>query len=167
MRFQCRCPLILLSKDMCSNSNAIAQIVAECTFLPFVFIGHCLYTFIAIVLAKYVNILYLLDPQLLACTPIKLDNLINLTHAWASFVAVAMLTVSHSHRCYEMWIQYSVYVDKEFFFLWSWKTALRSPRIVTLTKTQHIHCTQFAEEFLRYTPRLLALTMEFVGIWTG
>ena len=51
------------------------------------------------------------------------------------------------------------------FFLWSWKTALRSPRIATLTKTQHIHCTKFAEEILSYTLRIVALTMEFVGIW--
>lgn len=67
-------------------------------------------------LARYVSIVYLLHPQLPACTPIKLDRLTSLPDAWASCVAVAMLTVFHLHRCNEMWIEYSVYVDTETFF---------------------------------------------------
>ena len=64
--------------------------------------------------------------------------------------------------------EYSVYDDTESFsFLWYWKRTLRNSRIATLTKTQHIYCTQFADVILNYTPRLLALTMEFVGIWPG
>jgi hypothetical protein len=35
-------------------------------------------------LARYVKILYLLDPQLLACTPIKREPLISLPDAWAA-----------------------------------------------------------------------------------
>jgi len=62
--------------------HALAQNVAEFAFLTCVFIRHTLYTFIntsfIFFLANYVNTVYLLDPQQLACTPIKLDPLISL-----------------------------------------------------------------------------------------
>jgi hypothetical protein len=61
----------------------------------------------------YINIVYLLDPQLPACTSIKLDPLTNLPDAWASCVALAILTVSHSQRCNEMWRQDSVSLRTE------------------------------------------------------
>jgi len=53
------------------------------------------------------------DPQLLVCTPIKLDPLINLPDPWASCVVLAMLTVSYSLSCNEMWRLYSVYLRTE------------------------------------------------------
>lgn len=80
MRFQFRCPLLLLSKNMYSKSNAMTQIVAEFTFLSSVFIGHCIHSLLSF-LARYVNILYLLEPQLSACTPIQLELLICLSDA--------------------------------------------------------------------------------------
>jgi hypothetical protein len=87
-----------------------AQTVAEFIFLPFVFIGTSLYTFIVMFLASHVNFFYLLDLKLPAYKPIKLDPLISLPDAWDSCVALAMLTVSHSYRCNEMWRQVSIYL---------------------------------------------------------
>ena len=118
--------------------------------------------------AKYVNILYLLHPQLSSCTPIQLDHLTTLPHAWASCVAVAVLTVfTLTQVLWNVNTVFGLCWQRIFLFLWSLKTALRSPRIANLTKSQHIHCTHFAEEILSYTPRIIALTMEFVGIWIG
>jgi hypothetical protein len=81
----------------------------------------CLHRTLCIILSllfltRYVNIVYLLDPQPSACTPIKLDPLISLPDACDSCDALALLTVSHSHRCSEMWMQYSVCVDTEVCF---------------------------------------------------
>jgi hypothetical protein len=46
------CPLTFHFKNLSSNSNGLTKNVEEFAFLPFVFIGHCLYTVIAIVLSK-------------------------------------------------------------------------------------------------------------------
>ena len=111
-----------------------------------------------------------------AGAPIKLELLVNLPDAWDSCVFLAVLTVPTDTGAVKC--EFSVYVDTEsFYFIFfilffiflfkSWKRTLRSSRIATLTKTQHIYCTQFADVILNYTPRLLALTMEFVGIWPG
>jgi len=56
-----------------SESYALTDSVAEIAFLPFVFIGHCLYTFIVVVYRKTSYKFHLPDLQLLVCTPIKLD----------------------------------------------------------------------------------------------
>jgi len=48
--------------------------------------------------------------------PIKLDPHISLPDAWVSCVALPMLTVSHSPRCNEMWMQHSVCAGTEISF---------------------------------------------------
>jgi len=68
--------MTLRFKNLSSSRSALAQNLAEIVFLPFVFMRHCY--------CSYQDILtsfFLLDPQLLACTQIKLDPLTNLPDA--------------------------------------------------------------------------------------
>jgi hypothetical protein len=73
-------------------------------------------------LGSQVNFVYLLDPQLPACMPIKLDPLISHPEAWEFCVALAMLTMSHSHRRNEMWRPVSICLRTKICFSYAlWK----------------------------------------------
>jgi len=79
-----------------------------------------------------------------ACTPIKLDPHINFPDAWTSYVALPMLTVFHSPRCNEMWMQYSVCAGTEISFLISRMGRLGATCDLDLWPlTYEIYMTQF------------------------
>jgi hypothetical protein len=182
MRVEFCCNLKLRFKNLSSNSNTLAQGVAENTFCTFVSTAHCLYTLYVNtahclytlyvntahrLYTLYVNSLYLLGPEPSACTPINLFpshkppvrlsqcccfghiNGVPLTQVQWSVNAVFGLCLHRTH-----------------FYICSSKTTLRNSRIETLTRKQHRYCTQFAEEILSFTPRLLASRVRFVGIRT-
>ena len=116
-------------------------------------------------LARYVNKIYLLDPQMLACTPIKREPLISLPDAWTGCDALAMMPRYPTHTdAMKRECRIPFILTQKSVFLRSSKRPLHSSRIASLTKMQHIYCMQFTEEFLSFTPLLLAPAMRIVGI---
>lgn len=96
MRFEFCCPLIFHFKSLSSIFiHWHTKFQYSHSFLlssSDTFNIHSLLLF----LARYINIVYLLDPQLLACTLIKPDPLMSPSNAWDSRSVLTMLTVSHS-----------------------------------------------------------------------
>jgi hypothetical protein len=118
-----------------------------------------------LLLARYVNILYLLDPQLLASTPIKRDPLISLTGAWAICdiwprchgVTLTQVQWNVNERFCLCW-------NRKLFIICSSKRTSRISRIASLIKTEHVYNMQFTEEILSFTLLLLEPTVRIAGV---
>jgi len=75
-----------------------------------------------------------------------------------------MLTVSHSHKCNEIWMQYSIYVGTEFCFSYGLRQRRFGALGLRLSPKRNTYCTQFTEEILSFSLRIPAPTVGNVGI---
>ena len=79
-------------------------------------------------------------------------------------VALAMLAVSNSHRCSEMWMRDSLYVGTEISFSYGPRQRRCGALGLSLSPKRNAYCTQVTEEILRFLLRILAPTVGNVGI---
>ena len=79
-------------------------------------------------------------------------------------IALAMLTVSHSHKCYEIWTQDSIYVGTEICFSYSLRQRRFEALGLRLSPKRNTYYTQFTEEILSFSLRIPAPTVGNVGI---
>ena len=121
MRFGFCCPLKLHSKNLSSKPMHRHSVLQKTHSLHLSSWDTAFVLTVLLFSARYVNIFYLLDPQLLACTPIKLEPLISLPNDWASCVVLPMLVVSHSHRWKGIWIQDSFYFNTRICFSYAFR----------------------------------------------
>ena len=105
----------------------------------------------------------MLDPQLPACTQMKLDFSRKPPDAWAVCVALYMLTVPTHTSAVKPECCIRFMLPQKVLFICSSKTTLLSNRIATLTKMQYRFCMKITEEILSFTPRLLEQTVGTAG----
>jgi len=90
-------------------------------------------------LARYVNILCLLDPQLLACTPIKLHHSIDPTGRVSQLCCFGHVNcIALTEVQWNMNAGFNLFSQGNLFFICFSKMTLLSTRFATLTKMQQI-----------------------------
>jgi len=116
-------------------------------------------------LARNYGIVNLLLSQLLVCKLIKFDA----SHQLPGCLS-QLCCFGHVNGVLLTQVKWNVNVvlglcrQGNLFCVSSSKTTLRGSRIATYTKTQHIYCTQFAEQILSFTRWLMTATVGFAGI---
>jgi len=79
-------------------------------------------------------------------------------------VALAMLTVSHSHKCNEIWMQDSFYVGTEICFSYGLRQRRFGALGFRLSPKRNTYCMQFTDEILSFSLRIPAPTVGKFGI---
>ena len=105
----------------------------------------------------------MLDPQLLACTPIKPDPLISPRHVSQLCCFGHVNGFQLTQVKWNVNAEFGLCWNRNLFCLCSSKITLRSSRIATLTKKQQKYCTYFAREIPRFTRRIPAPRVGNVG----
>ena len=163
MRVGFCCLLKIHFKNLSSSSNAMVHNVAEFVIRSF-WLHPTLYVYFQINFFN-VNNVYLLNPQLSACTPVQLDPLISHPDAREGSVFC-----SHVNDILLTWVQWNMnarfglFTHGKLFFMCSSTTTFFGSRIATLTKPQLIYCMQSTEEILSFPTRLQATRVGNAGI---
>ena len=124
VKFGFCCPLTLLFGTLSSNSihrhrelqNSLSLLLASSDTV-------CILSML-LFFAIYINIIYLLDPQLPACRPITLDSSHKPPGRLSQLCCFAHVNGVHSHKCSETWMLYSVYVGTQSSFLYALRKRL-------------------------------------------
>jgi hypothetical protein len=158
-------PLTLLFRKSTSNSmHRQSHLQNSQSFLLSSSDNLCILS-ILLLLARYVNAVYLVDQSLLACRPIKFNPSHKPTGRVMKLCCFGQVNgVPFKQMQRSVNAGFGLFTYRNQFIVFSLNTTLRSSRIAAVSKTQLLYCTQFAEQFLRFTLRILALRLGIVGI---
>ena len=145
MRFGFCCPLKLHYKNLSSKHMHRHRVLQKTHSLHLSSSDTAFVLSVLLFSARYVNIVYLLDPQQLACTPIKLETLINLQYAWASCVALPMLTVPTHTGAMEYEYRIWFILTHKAVFLMFFENDVAEFSDCDSHPNKHRYCIQFAE----------------------
>jgi hypothetical protein len=161
------CPLILHFNKLVFQLHALSGIFPQMVFCPLSSSNTvCILSLqLLLFLARNYGIVYLLHSQLLVCKLIKFDA----SHKPPGCLS-QLCCFDHVNGVPLTQVKWNVNAvlglcwQGNLFCVCSSKTTLRGSRIATFTKTRHIYCTQFAEQILSFTGRLMTATVGFAEI---
>jgi hypothetical protein len=168
MRFEFCSSLIFHFKNLSSNSIRWHKMFQYSLSFLLLSSGTVCIIPLILFLPRYLNIICLLDPRLLACTPINLQHSINRTGRVSQFCCFDHVNgVALTQVQWNMNAGFNLFSQGNLFFICFSKMTLLSTRFATLTKMQQIYCTQFAEELVNIFRRITVRTFGMVGFRTG